>query len=118
MTTDCGPGLDPPASGRQALADCLGDTIAIVLVELTAHAPDEAQALREAHPDRKAEIVFGGERPFRDNSPPARALATSSPLGRPNTVSKIVSARPQVRAAAGVGDRERAVIERQRVSSQ
>ena len=43
--------IDAPARQCQVLADHLGDAIPVVFVELATHASDQAEALREAHPD-------------------------------------------------------------------
>ena len=62
MTADAGAGLDSPAREREVLSDRLGDAVAIILVELPPETADYVQAFHEAKSDRKAEIVFGGER--------------------------------------------------------
>ena len=60
MTPDGWSGLDPPAAALEVLADGFGDAAALVLIELTAHAADQVEALRQAHTNGQAEIVVRG----------------------------------------------------------
>jgi hypothetical protein len=46
----------------QGARGSLGDAAALNLVELPAHAANEAQSLREPHSNREAEIGFAGKR--------------------------------------------------------
>jgi hypothetical protein len=75
--------LDPPPGERQVLTDRLGNAGAIVLVELLAQTADQAQVLDETKSDRKAKIVFGGERHGGSLGCPPRAEARGDPNCRP-----------------------------------
>jgi hypothetical protein len=56
VTAYSGSRLDVPTGKREVLADRLGDASAILLVQLTVQASDDAQALDVAKSDREAEV--------------------------------------------------------------